>query len=212
MIKKNLKILIITSIIMLLPVLFGLIMWNKLPDSLATHWGANGETNGYSSKAFCIFGMPLILLALQWVCAIVTAHDPKNIKNNEAVWKMIIWLCPILSIIIHFVIFSYAFGLKINMNYLFALIIGSLFLFLSRNMTKTKPNRTIGIRIKWTLKNEENWKATHRFASKLWFISGILILLSLLLPPYIMTYFTGSLLMISVLAPIIYSFIKSKQL
>ena len=31
MIKKNLKVLIITSIVILLPVMAGLILWNQLP-------------------------------------------------------------------------------------------------------------------------------------------------------------------------------------
>ena len=47
-----------------LPIVIGLFLWNKLPDTLATHWGSDGTANGWSSKTFSVFGMPLILTAI----------------------------------------------------------------------------------------------------------------------------------------------------
>ena len=83
MIKKNLKTLIITSIVILLPILAGVILWNQLPDPMPSHWNAAGEIDGWSNKPFTIFGLPLILLAAQWLCTLGTAADPK--KNNHPV-------------------------------------------------------------------------------------------------------------------------------
>ena len=65
MIRQNKKMLLLTSIITLLPVFIGLFLWNQLPDSVATHFGLNNQPDGYSSKAFAVFGLPLILLAVQ---------------------------------------------------------------------------------------------------------------------------------------------------
>ena len=58
--KSYKKTIIITTLITLLPILFGLALWNKLPDTIATHWGADGQANGWSSKAFAVFGLPCI--------------------------------------------------------------------------------------------------------------------------------------------------------
>ena len=55
MLKKNKIKVIISSIIILLPVLFGIIMWNDLPDILTTHWGADGNADGLSGKVFAVF-------------------------------------------------------------------------------------------------------------------------------------------------------------
>ncbi len=63
MLKTNKKALIITSIVTILPVLIGIIYWNRLPDVMATHFGMNNEANGFSSKAFAVFGVPAVLLA-----------------------------------------------------------------------------------------------------------------------------------------------------
>ena len=51
---------------------------------------------------------------------------------------------------------------------------GLMFLVLGNILPKVRQNNTIGIKIKWTLENEENWNATHRFSGRLWVIGGIL--------------------------------------
>ena len=78
MIRQNKKMLLLTSIITLLPVFIGLFLWNQLPDSVATHFGLDNQPDGYSSKAFAVFGLPLILLAVHLVCVVATKIDPKS--------------------------------------------------------------------------------------------------------------------------------------
>ena len=78
--KKYKTTIIITTLITLLPIVIGLFLWNKLPDTLATHWGSDGTANGWSSKTFSVFGMPLILTAIHVLCLFVTLNDPKK-KN-----------------------------------------------------------------------------------------------------------------------------------
>ena len=76
--KKYKSLIIITTLITLLPILFGLIIWNKLPDQIATHWGADGQADGYSGKTFAVFGMPCILAVLQLFVSFITLNDPKK--------------------------------------------------------------------------------------------------------------------------------------
>ena len=46
MIRKNKGILLLTSIIILLPAAVGLLLWNRLPAMLPTHWGMDGAADG----------------------------------------------------------------------------------------------------------------------------------------------------------------------
>ena len=85
MIKKNLRILLITSVVILLPMLVGVALWNQLPERIPSHWNAVGEIDGWSSKSFVVFGMPLLMLAIQWVCALGTFADPKKAVHTEKV-------------------------------------------------------------------------------------------------------------------------------
>ena len=64
MMKENKFKIAISSVVILLPVLFGLMMWNALPDTMATHWGADGNVDGFGGKVFIVFGSFLIFLCL----------------------------------------------------------------------------------------------------------------------------------------------------
>ena len=59
MIRQHKKMILLTSIATLLPILIGLLLWKQLPDSVATHWSAGNEPDGYSSKVFAVFGLPV---------------------------------------------------------------------------------------------------------------------------------------------------------
>ena len=85
MIRQHKKMILLTSIATLLPILIGLLLWKQLPDSVATHWSTGNEPDGYSSKAFAVFGLPVIMLILHLVCVIAMNIDPKanSIKQKK---------------------------------------------------------------------------------------------------------------------------------
>ena len=83
MIRQHKKMILLTSIATLLPILIGLLLWKQLPDSGATHWSAGNEPDGYSSKVFAVFGLPVIMLILHLVCVIATNIDPKASSINK---------------------------------------------------------------------------------------------------------------------------------
>ena len=68
MIKKNLKTIIITSILTLTPMIIGIILWNKLPAEIPTHFNINNEPDGWSSKPFAVFAIPLLVSLQMQVC------------------------------------------------------------------------------------------------------------------------------------------------
>ena len=62
--KKLNKTTLLTSLICLLPILVGAILYSRLPETVATHWNMQGEPDGWSSRPFAVFGLPGILLAM----------------------------------------------------------------------------------------------------------------------------------------------------
>lgn len=178
MIKKNLKTLIITSIITLLPILAGLILWDKLPEQIATHFNAEGAADGLSSKAFAVFGLPVLLLVLHWICTLGTSADPKSKNHSNKVVTLVLWICPVISLLVGSVIYTYAMGLNIDVTLIMMLFFGVLFIVIGNYLPKCKQNYTIGIKISWTLNDEENWNYTHRISGKLWAAGGVIILLT----------------------------------
>ena len=110
MLKKNKLKVIVSSIVILLPMLFGLIMWDKLPDTMTTHWGADRNADGFSGKVFAVFGLPSIILVLHFVCLLFTLLDKKQKEQNLKALGMIFWILPIVSLFTNGIMYSAAFG------------------------------------------------------------------------------------------------------
>ena len=205
MLKANRKTLIITSIVTILPMLIGIIYWNRLPDVMATHFGFNNEANGFSSKAFAVFGLPLVLLAILWVGAFVTAHDPKRQNISPKMFSLVLWIAPVISLVAAAAMYPVNLGYKLDITLFSELLLGLLFIIIGNFLPKARQNYTIGIKIPWTLANEENWNRTHRLAGYLWMICGILMVL-ISLTRFVPAEWLVGIILIMVFVPCIYSF------
>ena len=203
MIKKNWKLLIITSVIILLPILVGLILWSRLPEQVPIHWNAAGEVDGWSGKAMAVFGLPLFFLALHWITLLVTSADPKKKNHSEKILSLIFWLIPILNLIISTVTYCTAMGKSIRMEILVPLLLGVSLVAIGNYLPKCQQNYTIGIKIPWTLNSEENWNRTHRLAGFVWVMGGIIMILSAF---WVGIWITIAVSAMMVLIPVIYSY------
>ena len=208
---KNKFTIIITSVIVLIPMLVGVAFWDALPEQVAIHWGASGEPDGWCSKAFAVYAVPLIMLALHWACLFATRFDKKNRNQNPKMMNITYWLVPAVSWVANGMTYADALGKDIDVIRLLPIIMGVLFLLIGNYLPKCTPNRTVGIRIKWTLADEENWNATHRFGGKVWFIGAIAILASSLLPAKISVCVMIAATLAMALTPIIYSYCFYKK-
>ena len=205
MLKANKKTLIITSIVTILPVLIGIICWNRLPDVMATHFGMNNEANGFSNKAFAVFGIPAILLAVLWFGAFVTSHDPKRQNISPKMFSLVVWIAPVTSLVVAAILYPVNLGYALDITYFVELLSGVMFIIIGTYLPKARQNYTIGIRVPWTLANEENWNRTHRLAGTLWIICGILMIIICLTRLAPGQWFVA-ILLITVLVPCIYSY------
>lgn len=176
MIKKHKWTLIITSIVTLLPILAGLIIWDQLPEQMATHWNAEGIADGFSSKPVAVFGMPAILLAVHLLCCIVTAADPKRQNLGGKPMALVFWICPMMSLVLGSITYVTALGYNASVEVIIPLVMGFTFVIIGNYLPKCKQNYTVGIKIPWTLNDEENWNKTHRFGGILWVVGGIVIM------------------------------------
>ena len=182
MFKRYKKQLIISSIVTLLPIVFGLILWNKFPDTFATHWGADGQADGYSGKGFAIFFTPLFLLGMHLFCVWITDLTNRGNDQDPKVMNLIFCLMPIISLMTNGMVYAIAMGKVWDMNALMPVFMGVLFTLVGNYLPKCRQNTTMGIKVIWTLNNEENWNVTHRFAGKLWVAAGLLTLFTAFLP------------------------------
>ena len=211
MLKKNKLKVIISSIVILLPIIFGVIMWNDLPDIMTTHWGADGNADGFSGKVFAVFGLPAIILVIHFLCLLFTLLDKKQKEQNPKALGMIFWILPVVSLFTNGIMYRAAFGKEFNMELFMPALLGAMFIFMGNYLPKVKQNRTLGIKISWTLHNEENWSKTHRLGGKVWVIGGLIILFSVFLPLAAMVWILVCVIAAMVIIPIVYSYFIYKQ-
>ena len=208
---KNKKYWLITSAITLLPILLGLILWNKLPDRIPTHFGIDGAADGWGTKGFAVFGLPLIWLTFQIVIYFVTRLDKQNRGHNAKVLNLVGLIFPSMSVV--FAVFMYTRAMEIDLNLgcvLFPML-GLMFIAMGNWMPKIKQNSTLGIKIRWTLYNEENWNKTHRFAGFLWVLGGILFCLMGFVPGKALLFLLPLQVILLAGAPMVYSWLLAKK-
>ena len=208
-IKNNKILIIITSILILLPSLVALLMWDRLPELIPTHWNFEGNADKYSSKLFAFAALPAILLGVHALCIFATAADPKNRNINNGVFRLMLFISPAISVIIGMVEISYALGREVDITRIMMLLLGMMFIIIGNYLPKSRRNYTMGIKIPWTLNSDNNWNATHRVGGIVFIAAGLLVLILAFIPGFTekgMTAFVV-LTLAAALLPMIYSFL-----
>ena len=211
MLKKYRKTLIITTIITLLPVLAGIILWNELPEQFPIHFNAAGEVDGWSSKVVGVFVMPLILVAAQWLCALGSIKmDPKANNLEGKVFGLVLWIIPVMSVLLHVLVYCTALGMEMNVQIVIPVVMGLLLAIVGNWLPKCKQTYTLGIKLPWTLENEDNWNRTHRFAGPVWVVCGMIIMVSGLVGGVFLWVILAAFL-VMIIAPTVYSYLLFKR-
>jgi uncharacterized membrane protein len=76
---------IITLVLIGLAVLAGVMLWNQLPDQMASYWNVNDEVDGTMSKFWGVFMMPFITLGMLILFLVLPNIDP--LKANIAQFR-----------------------------------------------------------------------------------------------------------------------------
>ena len=209
--RENKWKLVISSIVILLPTLFGIIMREKLPEQMAIHWGFNGEPDGWTGVSFAVLILPLILLVFHWLCILITFRDNQKNGQSVKVLGMVFWILPTISLFSNGVMYATAFGLDLDISFFVGIIVAVSLALVGNYMPKCKRNRTIGIKIKWTLANDENWNATHRFTGRVWVVCGLLMLAVALLPTELFYFGLTGVMLVAVILPFAFSYLFYKK-
>ena len=200
-----------TSVVILVPIIIGLILWNKLPDKIPTHWNAAGEVDGWSSKAFAVFGLPGFLFVVHWVCLLASSADPKKQNIEGKVLHIVFWVCPVISVLGAVLMYGTALGMQFAVEKIIPSLVGITFIIIGNYLPKCKQSYTMGIKLPWTLNDEDNWNRTHRLGGKLWVVCGFVLIVSMLLPSSFMMATFLVIISVAVLVPTVYSYLLYRE-
>ena len=157
-----------------------------LPEQVASHWSAQGEVDGYMSKCWGLFLMPIISLAVFLLFLVIPKIDPlkKNIEKFRKEFDKFIVIIVLFLFYIYILTLVWNLGWEFDMSRMIIPALGLLFYFVGDVVGKAKRNWFVGIRTPWTLSSDRVWDKTHKIGGKLFKIIGIVALLGFFVPKY----------------------------
>jgi len=174
----------LTTIIVLLLIagaaIAGLLLWNQLPEQMASHWNVNDQVDGYMPRFWGVFMVPLITLGMFVLFLVFPSIDPlrANIAQFRDAFNVFIVLIVAFMLYVHGLSLAWNLGytdFKMSTSMLPAM--GLLFIFIGFMLRKAKRNFFIGIRTPWTLSSDTVWDKTHQLGSILFMASGVFTLI-----------------------------------
>lgn len=170
------KSLILSCMICLLPIAGGVMLWNRLPDTMAIHFNMYNEADHFASKGFVVFVLPVLMTLLQIYCCLI--NDINSAKHGErkkfgTVTKAII---PVLSVCLQTATLGYGLGWNLDMRKIAALLVGLMLIVLGNYLPKFEEIRDEAA-------DTEAIRNVHRMIGIATVVMGILFLISIFLPP-----------------------------
>lgn len=210
---KTKKISIIFPVVLIiLSFIVALYFYPIMPSQIATHWGVDNQPNGYSSKAFGLFFMPVLSMFLFFLFINLPKIDPykKNFNQFKNYFENFI------NLIFSFLFYIYLISILWNLNFRFNMIqvlspaFAVLFYYAGVLMAHAKRNWFVGIRTPWTMSNVTVWNKTHKIGAKLFKLVALLSLLSLPFPQYSLFFIVIPVIFVTIFV-FAYSYIEFKK-
>ena len=207
---------IIGLFIVLLSFALAIIFYDDFPDPVPTHWGFNGEVDGWTAKPWGVFMIPTMMVGAFILMIVIPSISPKNyrIEKFGKTYGIIKVVLLLLFLAINLFILLASKGWDISPSRYIPAVMGLFFVLIGNYMGKTTKNFFIGFRTPWTLASDEVWAKTHRFGGRTMFFAGIIIFIMSVI--HISDYFTAGffmgILLIAVIAPVIYSYVIYRKI
>jgi uncharacterized membrane protein len=185
-----------------------LLLYRRLPETMATHFGMNNEVNGTMSKAsltvlLVVLGLlPLFILAARLV-------DPKkaNYEKFSTAFEVSRVGLTLLLTASGWMIIAYNLGTYVNMSKVVMFIAGLFFAVMGNYLTQVRQNYMVGIRTPWTLADEEIWRKTHRAAGPVMMAGGVVSLIAVFLSGRAAVIVFLAVIVVASIIPVIYSYV-----
>lgn len=153
------------------------LVYDRLPDPMATHFDLHGNPNGWMSRPWGAWFVPALALGLWALVRLLPAVLPRTEKKrlaSSAAVPLVAALVAVFMAMVHLVILRVALVPGASVNRPVFLAIGALYVGLGLVMPRVKRNGLVGVRTPWTLGSDENWARTHRVAGYTMVVTGFL--------------------------------------
>jgi uncharacterized membrane protein len=198
--------IIILSIIAL-SFITGILFYPYLPSVIATHWNAQGAVDGYMSRAWGVFLLPIILLLCGGVLFFIPRIDPK--RDNIAKFRKYFdyFVVGLMLLLYYIYLLSLIWNVGYQFDFTLALLpaLAAIFYLIGALLPHTQQNWMIGIRTPWTISSESVWRKTHAVGGIAFKICAVLVLFGIFFPKFA-PWFILAPLIVTALGLVVYSY------
>jgi len=200
-------------LLILVMFLSGIALYSRLPDQIPIHWNIEGEVDDYASRFWGVFMLPFTNLLVLLIFTFMPLLDPRkeNYPKFSRSYRAIKAITVVFFAVLHFLVLAFALGYELDISRIVVVGAALLFIVMGNYLPKVKHNYFVGVRVPWTLASEKVWKKTHRFAGKLFVISGIIIFLSIFVSEIIRFWLIMICALVTSLASMVYSYLVYRQ-
>jgi uncharacterized membrane protein len=189
------------------------VVYPKLPLTIPTHWDMLGRPNGWSSRLWGAWVMPIFLVVLWAFMRVLPRIDPRgsNYAKFGGAYEGIIVSIMLFMLGMHIIILRAALGYPVAMERVLPIGLGVLFIAIGNLLPRARPNWFIGIRTPWTLSSDRVWEKTHRFGGHVFVGAGILMVLSVLVTAPWAPVVLFTIIVLCTASVLIYSYVEWKR-
>ena len=205
-------------LVALSPLIYLWLAWNAVPETFKMRFNLSEPVTQEQTRRTLLIATAVVSVVAAGVFLLLTnlrKVDPK-VKSNTPISgfnRLALLVVVLLTLLNYFFILSAIYSWEISDKFLY-IFGGVLFALLGNYMINIKPNFFAGIRLPWTLNDENNWRLTHNLAGKLWFAGGILLaIVAFILPESVLEPVFITVFALMILIPCVYSYrlFKSKH-
>jgi uncharacterized membrane protein len=193
---------------------YTLSVYASLPARMATHWGINGQPNGWSPRAFGAWLLPGMMVLTRLVFATLPRIDPRkaNYEKFGVVYDLLVTAILTFMAVIQVAMLNVAQGHAVDINTVVYVSLGALFAAMGLAMPFLKPTWFVGIRTPWTLSDDNVWARTHKTGGFLMVTAGALtIVAALTAPPHVALFVLLASSAVAALGSVLLSYLYWRQ-
>ncbi len=183
-----------------------------MPERMASHWNAQGQVDGYISKFWGLFLMPILTLLIFLLLIAIPKIDPlkQNIDKFRKYYDGFVILIVVYMFYVYILTLLWNTGVRFSIIQPLMPAMGILFYYIGILVENAKRNWSIGIRTPWTLSSERVWEKTHKIGGKLFKIAGIIAFIGVFFQKYAAFFILIPVISVTVYT-IVYSYFEYQR-
>lgn len=198
--QQRLRTLLMTTPVILLPMVYGVAVYHKLPLRMATHWGVGNQPNGYMTRPLAVFGLPLLMVLLQ----LLILYTPRGKQRAPRFERLVNWIIPVTTIVMYLTTIQYNLGTKLNIWRIAVLLIGIMFVLMGNYLPTVPQGYNRGWHPSTNLFRGQNWRKYTRIMAYVMVAGGIAMLLSLFFNGLVSMIVVFGIILLLIIGPVLF--------